>query len=45
MKEKYFEDLGLDDGEEIFRKLKIDVDEILNKKDEKSKEKKESENK
>ena len=45
MKEKYFEDLGLDDGEEIFRKLKIDVDEILNKKDEKSKEEKESENK
>ncbi len=45
MKEKYFEDLGLDDGEEIFRKLKIDVDEILNKKDQKSKEKKESENK
>ena len=45
MKEKYFEDLGLDDGEEIFRKLKIDVDEILNKKDEKRKEKKESENK
>ena len=34
MKEKYFEDLGLDDGEEIFKKFKINVDEILNKKNE-----------
>ena len=34
MKEKYFEDLGLDDGEEIFKKFRINVDEILNKKDE-----------
>lgn len=30
MREKYFEDLGLDDGEEILKKFKIDVDEILN---------------
>lgn len=34
MKEKYFEDLGLDDGEEIFKKFKIDVDEILGNKEE-----------
>lgn len=34
MKEKYFEDLGLDDGEEIFKKFKINVEEILNKKNE-----------
>lgn len=34
MKEKYYEDLGLDDGEEIFKKFKINVDEILNKKNE-----------
>ena len=33
MKEKYFEDLGLDDGEEIFKKFNINVGEILNKKD------------
>ena len=34
MKEKYFEDLGLDDGKEIFKKFKINVEEILNKKNE-----------
>ena len=44
MKEKYFEDLGLDDGEEIFKKFKINVDEILNKK-EKDEESTEDDNK
>ena len=50
MKEKYFEDLGLDDGEEIFKKFNINVGEILNKKeqnqenDEKQSENEEPEN-
>lgn len=34
MREKYFEDLGLDDGIDILEKFKIDVDEILEKNDE-----------
>ena len=34
MREKYFEDLGLDDGEQIFEKFKINVNEILNKQNE-----------
>lgn len=29
MKEKYFEDLGLDDGSKILSKFKINVDDIL----------------
>lgn len=33
MKEKYFEDLGLDGGEDIFKKFNIDVDEILGNKE------------
>ena len=33
MKEKYFEDLGLDDGEEIIKKFNINFDEILKKKE------------
>ena len=44
MKEKYFEDLGLDDGEEIFKKFKINVNEILNKK-EQDQEREDKENK
>ncbi len=31
MREKYFEDLGLDDGIDILDKFNIDVDEILDK--------------
>lgn len=33
MREKYFEDLGLDDGINIFEKLNIDIDKIVEKKD------------
>ena len=29
MREKYFEDLGLDDGLDILNKFNIDIDEIL----------------
>ncbi len=29
MREKYLEDLGLDDGSDILSKFKIDMDEIL----------------
>lgn len=29
MREKYFEDLGLDDGLDILKKFNIDMDEIL----------------
>lgn len=32
MREKYFEDLGLDDGLDILEKFKIDIDDILDKK-------------
>ena len=39
MKEKYFEDLGLDSGEEILKKFNINVDEILDKKDKDTEEK------
>lgn len=35
MKEKYYEDLGIDDGINILEKFKIDVDEIIDKKEEK----------
>ena len=31
MREKYFEDLGLDNGEQIFEKFKINAFDILNK--------------
>ncbi len=34
MREKYFEDLGLDDGLDILEKFKIDIDDILDKKSE-----------
>ena len=39
MKEKYFEDLGLDDGEEIIKKFNINFDEILKKKERDAKDK------
>lgn len=40
MKEKYYEDLGLDDGINILEKFKIDIDEIMdNKEEEKDKKK------
>ena len=32
MREKYFEDLGLDDVLDILEKFKIDIDDILDKK-------------
>jgi hypothetical protein len=32
MKEKYFEDLGLDDGDDILKKFNINFNEILKKK-------------
>ena len=35
MKEKYYEDLGLDDGINILDKFKIDIDEIMESKEEK----------
>ncbi len=35
MKEKYYEDLGLDDGINILEKFKIDIDEIMENKEEK----------
>lgn len=35
MKEKYFEDLGLDDGIDILEKFNIDIDEIIENKEEK----------
>lgn len=35
MKEKYYEDLGLDDGINILDKFKIDIDEIMENKEEK----------
>lgn len=35
MKEKYYEDLGLDDGINILEKFKIDIDEIMDNKEEK----------
>ena len=39
MKEKYYEDLGLDDGINILEKFKIDIDEIMeNKEDKENKE-------
>ncbi len=34
MKEKYYEDLGLDDGINILDKFKIDIDEIMENKEE-----------
>ena len=40
MKEKYYEDLGLDDGINILDRFKIDIDEIIDKNEE-EKEKKE----
>lgn len=35
MREKYFEDLGLDDGIDILEKFKIDIDEILENEEDK----------
>lgn len=35
MREKYFEDLGLDDGIDILEKFNIDIDEIIENKEEK----------
>lgn len=35
MKEKYYEDLGLDDGINILEKFKIDIDEIMENKEDK----------
>jgi len=40
MKEKYFEDLGLDDGIDILEKFNIDIDEIIENKEEKKEVKK-----
>jgi len=40
MKEKYFEDLGLDDGIDILEKFNIDIDEIIENKEEKKQVKK-----
>ena len=34
MREKYYEDLGLDDGINILDKFKIDIDEIMENKEE-----------
>lgn len=34
MKEKYYEDLGLDDGIDILNKFKVDIDEIIDNKEE-----------
>ena len=49
MKEKYFEDLGLDDGQDILSKFKINMDEILEEskehEDKKQKDAKENEKK
>lgn len=36
MREKYYEDLGLDDGVNILEKFKIDIDQIIENKDEKN---------
>lgn len=33
MREKYFEDLGLDDGIDILEKFNIDIDKIIDYKD------------
>lgn len=44
MKEKYYEDLGLDDGINILEKFKIDIDEIIDNNEE-EKEKKENKKK
>lgn len=33
MREKYFEDLGLDDGIDILEKFNIDIDEIIENKE------------
>lgn len=49
MREKYFEDLGLDDGQDILSKFKINMDEILEEskehEDKKQKDAKENEKK
>lgn len=37
MKEKYFEDLGLDDGIDILEKFNIDINKIIDKKEENQK--------
>ena len=36
MKEKYYEDLGLDDGINILEKFKINIDEIIDNEEEKN---------
>lgn len=38
MKEKYFEDLGLDDGSDILSKFNIDMNDILEESDKHDKE-------
>ena len=40
MREKYFEDLGLDDGIDILEKFNIDIDEIIDNKEDKEKKEK-----
>lgn len=42
MREKYFEDLGLDDGINILEKFNIDINEIIDKKEEKAEDKENS---
>lgn len=44
MKEKYFEDLGLDDGIDILEKFKIDINDILETNEEKQKDMKDEKN-
>ncbi len=44
MKEKYFEDLGLDDGIDILEKFKIDINDILETNEEKQKDVKDEKN-
>lgn len=44
MKEKYFEDLGLDDGIDILEKFKIDINDILDANEEKQKDVKDQKN-
>lgn len=44
MKEKYFEDLGLDDGIDILEKFKIDINDIFKTNEEKQKDVKDEKN-
>lgn len=45
MREKYFEDLGLDDGLDILKKFNIDMDEILEESEKHDNKGKDEENK